>query len=109
MAPRIEILTMLACDQHKPEYTAGHGMDDLGIHLPRWANRGSGNTVILSDSIPVASSDAPSFWSMDDKADSTDTVYFVNEIGDGNTTVPNPALCKTDPVVQRAVAKLSTG
>lgn len=106
MAPRIEILTMLACDHHKPEYTAGHGMEDLGIRLPRWAHRGSDSITILDRIAPVVDGGAQPFWAVDGKADGSDAVYFATEVG-GNATVPNPALCKTDPVVQRAVTKLT--
>jgi hypothetical protein len=31
LAPRVEILNLLVCDQLKPDYTAGRGMEDFGI------------------------------------------------------------------------------
>lgn len=106
IAPRVEILTMLACDHHKPEYTAGHGMEDLGVRLPRWMHRGSDDITIFGDNARSTAVNAHAFWTTDTKANNADMVYFIEEAG-GNTTVPNPSMCKSDPVVQRAVTKLT--
>jgi hypothetical protein len=43
LAPRVEILNLLVCDQLKPEYTAGRGMEDLGIRPWDMSSAMSGN------------------------------------------------------------------
>jgi hypothetical protein len=100
MAPRVEILTMLACDHLKPEYTAGHGLEDLGIHP--WGP--SPSAASLDHSLPVSSFQLATHEHSGDELHDTG---YVNWEASGNGTVPpNPGLCKTDPVVQAAVAKL---
>jgi hypothetical protein len=97
VAPRVEILTMLVCDHLKPEYTAGHGMEDLGIHTPSWGSR-------AIDRLGVSS--VSPFWERGDAAETAVFVPTTLEIGVNGTIPSNPKLCKTDPVVQAGVAKL---
>jgi hypothetical protein len=100
IAPRVEILTMLACDQLRPEYTAGHGMEDLGIHPWGWT------------AAPVVPAVAPAqtHFGVNDYSDNAHDVEFVAwDIGKNGTLPPNPQLCKSDPVVQAGVAKLQAG
>jgi hypothetical protein len=88
---------MLVCDHLRPEYTAGHGMEDLGIRP--WA----------------------AFWIVPQNMNShgsssnDDTLLGVQQlaqpltihIANSNDTVPpSTQHCKTDPVVQAAVARL---
>jgi hypothetical protein len=42
LAPRVEILTMLVCNQLEPEYTTGRGTENLSI--PLWEMNGNGTT-----------------------------------------------------------------
>lgn len=91
IAPRIEIYTMLACDAHKPEYTAGRGTEGLGIHPPWWSK---------DDIVQISASTAVSANSLNEQALS---------ISMSNDTIPpSPQLCRSDPVVQAAVARLTT-
>jgi MFS family permease len=100
MAPRVEILTMLACDQLRPEYTAGRGMEDLGIHDP-WAKP-------IPAVSPAHTAPVHSEQTYNGHALALDLDYSSYEAHRNGTVPPNPKLCKTDPVVQAGVAKLQT-
>jgi hypothetical protein len=99
MGPRVEILTMLACDQIKPEYTGGRGMEGLGVRP--WGI-----------STPAASSSYPS-QSVDldgPPGETRDQEVVTWVVVDDQTTPFQPSdQCKTDTVVQAAVAKLQGG
>jgi hypothetical protein len=103
IAPRIEIYTMLACDAHKPEYTAGRGLENLGIHMPFSAKSSDlVSATYVSQSFsssletnPVIDLNLAPVHAGADK-DSTN-----------GTVLPNPKLCRSDPEVQAAVAKLT--
>jgi hypothetical protein len=111
IAPKIEVLTMLACDHLKPEYTAGHGLEDLGFRLPGWARHSTAAPVALSSPVQASNDQAENngaFWTVDGKS-GNDYVFLNAETGGNGTTPTNPQKCKSDPVVQKAVAKLSAG
>jgi hypothetical protein len=102
LAPRIEIYTMLACDAHKPEYTAGRGLENLGIHMP-FSAKSSGQVLVAYNSQSVSSSLTTEPVIDLDLA----PIHVGADEGPTNGTVlPNPKLCRSDPEVQAAVAKL---
>lgn len=82
MAPRIEIYTLLACVQHKPEYTTNLDLRYLGIPFHPWAD-----TPIL----PPPPSRLDMLLARNSSASPGDI-----------------SLCAKDPEVQAAVAELST-
>ncbi|KAF8077579.1 major facilitator superfamily domain-containing protein [Lyophyllum atratum] len=96
IAPRIEVYTLLACSVHKPDIfrqehsTLGGGF----IHFPD-------NTPII---LPEFPQNEP--WPLGQRT-THEPVFGLKKDRNG-TEKPGPA-CASDPVVQAAVAKLSTG
>jgi hypothetical protein len=87
LAPRIEIYTMLACNVHKPEYTANLHLGSTGFPFPTKiaGEYGVIPTVLYNISAPL----------------------ITGKISSGGGQ--NPNTCASDPVVQAAVAKLTIG
>jgi hypothetical protein len=98
LAPRVEIITILVCGQLRPEYTAGHGIVDLGI-------RPLASFGIMSESVNSysSSSNVDILFGVQQHPAPIVTVHFKNSNG---TVPPTSQYCKTDPVVQAAVARL---
>lgn len=101
MGPRVEILTMLACDQLKPEYTAGRGMEGLGVRpwgtsepVVSWVSNSSHTSAFGLEAPHDMHGAEPAVWVTAD---------------DGPVAPPPSDQCKTDPVIQAAVARLQGG
>jgi hypothetical protein len=109
LGPRVEILTMLVCDQLKPEYTGGRGMEGLGVHP--W---GGSEPVASWDPISSHVSWGPAFSYVSGSVgsevllrDMHEAVSVVWMPADNGTALPPPSdQCKVDSIVQAAVAKL---
>jgi hypothetical protein len=95
LAPRVEILTMLVCNQLKPAYTDGRGMENLSIRP--W------------DAVPAASPFQADF-NTEDLKEAHQVGYVTWEMnGNGTTPPPYAELCKADAVVQAGVATMQAG
>jgi hypothetical protein len=87
IAPRIEIYTMLACSVHKPQHTSN--FDPWSIPSPFSSGKYSEEFGVPP--LLLAS------------------VGFGFSVNGDETQIPQWKACASDPVVQAAVAKLTTG
>ncbi|OCB86786.1 MFS general substrate transporter [Sanghuangporus baumii] len=99
VAPRIEIYTLLACRQHKPEYTVGdcpHGIDvnTNNTVLPTSFSR-------LRDSLPISDYQYPLPGSK-----TISLLFDEPALGTIKESSDSKSKCASDPVVQAAAAKI---
>lgn len=103
MAPRVEILTLLACEHHRPEYMTGYNLQNFWDPDP---------PEHIMTTLNVSSAYVAGFWSASLAAPQTAERMPNNgtATAKGYVTNAGPDIkrCRNDSAVQKAVAKLNT-
>lgn len=101
-APRVEIYTLLACLEHKPEYTVGkkNQSTSIDLDLDLYGSYEVRPTVFASEPLPYEGLFSPPSFAAE--AGGAWAGMFVK--GESESTK-----CAADPVVQAAAAKLIAG
>jgi hypothetical protein len=104
IAPKVEVLTMLACEHLRPELTAWHNHGDL--NLPTLALSGPSRPYK-----PEISLDSRRIYTSFLHAEMNMNLVVIPHTKEQlhETLAADSQLCKSDPLVQKAVAKLSAG
>ncbi|EPQ58298.1 MFS general substrate transporter [Gloeophyllum trabeum ATCC 11539] len=100
MAPKIEIMTRIACRTHKPEYTSHTPADAGGVYMPSAVYVPSPDLGSFSPSLNAT---VPSIGT-----DGGMEVSIMYTPAERELYKKEQSLCAKDPVVQAAVAKLNT-